>query len=64
MITNDQGILICETCGLKIRSGLGGDRICPELKRIEFCPDLNLTYPKPEKSKTTRTGKEIKNYGT
>jgi len=64
MITNDQGFLICETCGLKIRTGLSGDRICPELERVEYCPDLNLTYSKPEKSKTTRTGKETKKYGS
>jgi hypothetical protein len=75
MITNDQGILICENCGLKIRTGLTGDRICPALEQVGHCPDLNLTYSKPEKdlnltyskpekSKFTRTGKETKNYGT
>lgn len=70
MITNDQGILICETCGEKIRTGLAvdgslGDRICPALERIKHCPDLGLVYPKAEKkSKSTRTGKETKNYGT
>lgn len=72
MITNDQGILICEACGEKIRSGLTGDRICPALERVGHCPDLGLTYPKPKltysevekKSKSTRTGKETKNYGT
>jgi hypothetical protein len=64
MITNDQGILICETCEQKIRTGLTGDRICPLLEQIGHCPDLNLTYPKPEKTKSTRTGKETKNYGT
>ena len=66
MITNEQGILICETCGEKIVTGLGllGDRICPALERVNYCPDLDLTYPKPEKSKSTRTGKETKNYGT
>lgn len=64
MITNDQGILICEHCGEKIRSGLGGDRICPSINEIGECPDLGLVYTKPEKSKSTRTGKETKNYGT
>jgi hypothetical protein len=64
MIKNVQGILICETCGLKIRSGLSGDRICPALQEVGHCPDLGLAYLKPEKSKTTRTGKETKNYGT
>jgi hypothetical protein len=64
MIKNSQGILICETCGEKIRTGLTGDRFCPALEQVGYCPDLNLTYPKPEKSKSTRTGKETKNYGT
>lgn len=64
MITNDQGILICENCGEKIRTGLTGDRICPALERVKQCPDLGLIYSKPEKSKSTRTGKETKNYGT
>lgn len=65
MITNDQGILICENCGEKIRTGLSGDRICPALDQVGRCPDLGLTYTilKPEKSKSTRTGKETKNYG-
>lgn len=62
MIKNDQGILICEACGEKIRTGLTGDRICPALQEVGHCPDLGLTYPKPEKSKSTRTGKETKNY--
>jgi hypothetical protein len=64
MITNDQGILICENCGEKIRTGLSGDRICPALQQVGHCPDLGLTYTKPEKSKSTRTGKETKNYAT
>jgi hypothetical protein len=62
MIKNSQGILICETCGEKIRTNLIGDRICPELQKVGHCLDLNLTYPKPEKSKFIRTGKETKNY--
>ena len=64
MLINNQGILICEHCGEKIRTGLTGDRFCPLLEQVGHCPDLNLTYPKPEKSKSTRTGKETKNYGT
>lgn len=72
MIQNNQGILICENCGEKIRTGLTGDRICPLINEIGDCPDLGLTYTKPElalsevekKSKSTRTGKETKNYGT
>ena len=62
MIKNGQGILICETCGEKICTNLVGDRICPGLQKVGHCPDLNLTYLKPEKSKTTRTGKETKSY--
>lgn len=63
MIKNSQGILICENCGEKIRTGLTGDRICPLINEIGDCPDLGLTYTKPEKSKSTRTGKEKINYG-
>lgn len=68
MITNQEGILICETCGEQIVTGLGidGDRICPALERVNYCPDLDLTY-KPEvetKPKSPRTGKETKNYAT
>ena len=62
MIKNSQGILICETCGEKICTNLGGDRICPELQKVGHCPDLNWTYPQPEKSKSTRPGKETKSY--
>jgi hypothetical protein len=62
MIKNSQGILICENCGEKIRTDLKGDRICPLINEIGDCPDLGLIYTKPEKSKTTRTGKETKNY--
>ena len=65
MTTNDQGILICENCGEKIRTGLSGDRICPLINEIGDCPDLGLAYAKVEKkSKFTRTGKETKNYAT
>lgn len=66
MVINDQGILICETCQQKLVMGLGldGDRICPALEQVGHCPDLGLTYSKPEKSKSTRTGEETKNYGT
>lgn len=62
MITNDQGILICEHCGEKIRTDLSGDRICPAVYRVAECPDLGLVYAKPEKSKTTRTGKQKSTY--
>lgn len=64
MYLNKEGILTCETCGEKVVTDLTGDRICPKLQEVGHCPDLNLTYPKPEKSKSNRTGKETKNYGT
>ena len=64
MITNQSGHLICEACGEKIRTGLTGDRICPALERVNYCPDLNLTYRPEKKSKSPRTGKETKSYGT
>ena len=64
MITNQSGHLICEACGEKIRTGLTGDRICPALERVNYCPDLGLTYSKPETAKSPRTGKEKSNYAT
>lgn len=67
MITNEQGIMWCEHCDIQVHTGEDGDRFCPELERVGYCPDLGLTYhaiesTAIEKPKPTRTGKEVSKY--